>query len=68
LIDLEAAYATRGRRIIDAYEENVKINEELCHYMHKKLEDHDRHSLVRKMPKMLTTRPIPRALEKYVKK
>lgn len=36
--------------------------------MRKKIEDHDRYSLVKKMPNTLTARPIPSVLEKYAKK
>lgn len=64
LIDLEADYGTSGRKIVDAYEQNTKINGELAQYMHEKIEEHDRNSLVKKMPKMLTTRPLPDVLQK----
>ena len=68
LVDLEEEYATRSRKLVDAYEENIGINQEICQYIRQKIEEHDRTSLVKKMPKMLTSRRLPEILEKYTTK
>jgi hypothetical protein len=65
LIDLEAEYATRGRQLSEACEENVDINREICQYIQQKIEEHDQNSLAKKMPKTLTSRPLPDILQRY---
>lgn len=64
LIDLEAEYGRCGHAIVEAYEKSTKANRELSQYMHQKLEDHDRNSLVKKMPKRLTSRPLHDILQR----
>ncbi|KZT26675.1 hypothetical protein NEOLEDRAFT_199803 [Neolentinus lepideus HHB14362 ss-1] len=52
LIDLESEYAGYARKIGGKWEEMQKVNEEIQGQLRRTIQDHDRKSLVKKMPKM----------------
>ena len=57
LIDLEAEYAKQGRLLSNGYEQLVREGKNVCSGLGRMLSDHDRGSLIKRMPVQLTALP-----------
>ncbi|KDQ57838.1 hypothetical protein JAAARDRAFT_207297 [Jaapia argillacea MUCL 33604] len=57
-VDLESEYAEYGRKFTNEYEDLLKVNQEICGQLRRTIQDHDRKSLVKAMPKTLSA-PLP---------
>ncbi|KAI0352490.1 hypothetical protein OH77DRAFT_1513260 [Trametes cingulata] len=58
LVDLEAEYATVGRRLIHQSEDWIKTNRELSQRLAEAVEQHDKMMLSKKMPATLIASPL----------
>ncbi|KAF7796768.1 hypothetical protein EIP86_007951 [Pleurotus ostreatoroseus] len=65
LIDLEADYATFGRKLIHGFEDLIKTQEGLNTTIRKNLETHDRGTLSKKMPTSIFKTQLPASIMKF---
>lgn len=57
LIDLEAEYAKLGRLLSDGYDQLVREGQDVCSGLGRMVSDHDRGSLIKRMPVELAVLP-----------
>ncbi|EPQ57285.1 hypothetical protein GLOTRDRAFT_137644 [Gloeophyllum trabeum ATCC 11539] len=65
LIDLESEYASYARKMNGKWEEMLKVDTEINAQLRRAIQDHDRKSLVKKMPKRLFVDPMPATCQKF---
>ncbi|TFK54143.1 hypothetical protein OE88DRAFT_1642744 [Heliocybe sulcata] len=65
LIDLESEYAGYAHKMVGKWEEMLEVNEGIQGQLRRTIQDHDRRSLVKKMPKTLFVKGLPAVCQKF---
>jgi hypothetical protein len=66
-VDLEAAYATKEKRLAVGFENFLAVNTEILGHVRQGIREHDGRNALSRLPRTLRRRPMSALMSSYLK-